>query len=144
MQFAQLLYNILDDMQATNGPVADYIITGVWSEKAHQEAQRLLPSSRINTVVSTRSTNHNGCLPPVESWTWQTQEQARKHVPAFVYYCDNETVHGVEWPNSLGPMGHAPEWYKNVPVICDMSSNFLSRPVDVSKYVFSLFYDERS
>jgi phosphoserine aminotransferase len=49
--------------------------------------------------------------------------------PAFIYYCDNETVNGIEMPSNFVdsfPVG--------VPVVCDMSSNIASRPVDVSKY----------
>jgi phosphoserine aminotransferase len=44
---------------------------------------------------------------------------------SYVYYCANETIHGVEFPDIPDTNG--------IPLVCDMSSNILSKPVDVSK-----------
>ncbi|KAJ3188684.1 hypothetical protein HDU85_004398 [Gaertneriomyces sp. JEL0708] len=116
-QFSALMYNLIGDASKT----ADYIITGAWSEKAMQEARRL--GAKTNAVVNTKATGHTGQLPPVSEWKYTPAEES-----AYVFYCDNETVHGVEFPSL--PEG-IPE---GVPVVCDMSSNILSKKVDVSKY----------
>ncbi len=63
---------------------------------------------------------HSSALPAdLPSAEWPLNPQA-----SYLYYCDNETVDGWEY-------GHVPSC--SVPLVCDMSSNFLSRPVDVSK-----------
>lgn len=93
---------------------ADYIVTGTWSEKAAKEAEKY---GKVNIVH-----------PKLDSYTqipepcsWALNPEA-----SYVYFCSNETVHGVEY-NFL------PET-NGVVLVSDMSSNFLSRPVDVSKY----------
>ncbi|XP_069043429.1 phosphoserine aminotransferase [Lepisosteus oculatus] len=93
---------------------ADYIVTGSWSAKAAKEAEKY---GKVNIVH-----------PKLESYTkvpdpgsWNLNPSA-----SYVYYCCNETVHGVEFRS-------VPET-KGVPLVCDMSSNFLSQPVDVSKF----------
>ncbi|KND04877.1 phosphoserine transaminase [Spizellomyces punctatus DAOM BR117] len=116
-QFSTLFYNLLGDPTKT----ADYLVTGGWSEKAMQEAARL--GAKVNAVVNTKSTGHNGAVPPPSEYKFTPAAES-----AYVYYCDNETVHGVEFPSF--PEG-VPE---GVPVVCDMSSNILSRKFDVTKY----------
>ncbi|XP_055902447.1 probable phosphoserine aminotransferase [Eupeodes corollae] len=93
---------------------ADYLVTGAWSEKAAKEA------AHYGTV--------NLVLPKFEKYTtipspdtWNLNPNA-----SFVYYCDNETADGVEF-------SFVPET-NGVPLVCDMSSNFLSRPIDVTKF----------
>ncbi|KAI8821017.1 pyridoxal phosphate-dependent transferase [Fimicolochytrium jonesii] len=126
-QFSSVVYNLFPGKDT--GKVGDYIVTGGWSEKAMQEAQRL--GVPVNAVINTKKTNHDGNVPPTAEWNFTPAEKA-----AYVYYCDNETVHGVEFPVPEGcdvarpPAGIDP----SVPVICDMSSNILSRRIDVSKY----------
>ncbi|CAL8249126.1 unnamed protein product [Merluccius merluccius] len=93
---------------------ADYIVTGTWSEKAAKEAEKY---GKIN-VVRPKVGGYTG-IPEPSSWTLNPSA-------SYVYFCSNETVHGVEY-NFL------PET-KGVVLVSDMSSNFLSRPVDVSKY----------
>ena len=83
----------------------DYLVTGSWSLKASQEAARLVGSSNINIVTDARKhhSNHKfGLIPPQKTWT-PTQEEADC---VLTYYCDNETVDGVEFPptpNTLRP-----------------------------------------
>lgn len=93
---------------------ADYAVTGSWSAKAFKEAQKygkarfVFPKPDKFTSVPDQS-------------EWKLDPNA-----SFVYYCDNETVDGVEFdfvPDTNG-----------VPIVCDMSSNFMSRKVDVSKF----------
>jgi phosphoserine aminotransferase len=101
----------------------DYFVTGSWSLKASQEAARLVGQEKINIVTDARKHregNKFGVISPQDSWT-QTQEEADC---VMTYYCDNETVDGVEFQSP--PSGHN--------LVADMSSNFLSRPIDIKKH----------
>ncbi|KAJ1723370.1 Phosphoserine transaminase [Coemansia erecta] len=106
----------------------DYLITGGWSKSGLKEVKRL--GANANVVLdgvkspSTGETVYNS-LPPVSEWKLSKPEET-----AYVYYCENETVHGVETPANFVVDAVDP----SVPVICDMSSNMLSRPVDVSRF----------
>lgn len=93
---------------------ADYIVTGTWSEKAAKEAEKY---GKVNVVHP----KLDGYTKVPEPGSWTLNPSA-----SYVYFCSNETVHGVEY-NFL------PET-DGVVLVSDMSSNFLSRPVDVSKY----------
>ncbi|KAF2440656.1 phosphoserine aminotransferase [Karstenula rhodostoma CBS 690.94] len=104
----------------------DYIITGGWSQKAAAEAERLFGSEHVNIVADSRELNDGkfGAIP--EERTWNLSEDA-----AMVYYCDNETVDGVEFPRfpkSLEPSHHQPI------VVADMSSNILSRKIPIQNF----------
>jgi len=102
----------------------DYLVTGSWSLKASQEASRLVGAEHVNVVSDARKSNNGkfGKIPETSTWT-PTAASADTNV-AFTYYCDNETVDGVEFP--FAPSGHN--------IIADMSSNFLSRAVDVRRH----------
>lgn len=93
---------------------ADYLVTGTWSEKAAKEAEKY---GKVN-VVHPKLDRYTK-IPEPSSWTLNP-------AASYVYYCCNETVHGVEY-------NFIPET-NGVVLVCDMSSNFLSRPVDVSKF----------
>ncbi|KAK1088586.1 Phosphoserine transaminase [Friedmanniomyces endolithicus] len=97
----------------------DYLVTGSWSLKASQEAARLVGASHINVVTDARKHRDGkfGLVPPQDTWTRTTNEED----VALTYYCDNETVDGVEFPSA--PSGPN--------LVADMSSNFLSRPKNV-------------
>ncbi|EAS37284.3 phosphoserine transaminase [Coccidioides immitis RS] len=116
----------------------DYLVTGSWSLKASQEAARLLGEKYVNVAVDARKDNRGkfGKIPSEETWNLtKTKKEGGKAAPAFVYFCDNETVDGVEFPSFpkvLEPHGGDEEDERIV--VADMSSNFLSRKVDVSKY----------
>ena len=104
----------------------DYIVTGVWSKKAAVEAERLFGSEYVNVVADSREMNGGkfGSIP--DESTWNLSEDA-----AMVYYCDNETVDGVEFPGfpkSLEPEPHGPI------VVADMSSNILSRKIPIKNF----------
>ncbi|XP_038044130.1 phosphoserine aminotransferase-like [Patiria miniata] len=111
-QFSAVPMNLL------RGGSADYIVTGSWSAKAAKEAEKY---GKINTVFP--KLDKYTTIPNQDKWNLNPDA-------SYVYYCDNETVNGVEFP-------FVPET-DGVPLVCDMSSNFLSRPVDVSK--FGLIY----
>ncbi|XP_045104613.1 probable phosphoserine aminotransferase isoform X1 [Portunus trituberculatus] len=109
-QFAAVPLNLM----ARTGK-ADYIVTGSWSAKAAKEAAKY---GQVSEVVP-RSERYTG-VPPASTWTLDPQA-------SYVYYCANETVEGVEFQS-------VPEVPEGVPLVCDMSSNFFTRPVDVSKF----------
>lgn len=101
----------------------DYFVTGSWSLKASQEAARLVGGENVNIVTDARKAregNKFGVIPPQDAWT-QTQDETDC---VLTYYCDNETVDGVEFQSP--PSGHN--------LVADMSSNFLSRPIDVRRH----------
>lgn len=93
---------------------ADYIVTGSWSAKAAKEAAKY---GKVNHVLA--KTSKYTEIP--EPSTWNLDPNA-----SYVYYCDNETVHGIEF-------NYVPET-NGVPLVADMSSNILTKPVDVSKF----------
>lgn len=111
----------------------DYVVTGGWSLKAYQEACRLLGEEHVNMVADARMINENkfGKIP--EESTWKLSKDA-----AMVYYCDNETVDGVEFPKF--PDILAPKADGSGPiVVADMSSNILSRRIPVKNYHLIFF-----
>jgi len=113
-QFAQIPMNLLAGEFANQS--ADYLVTGSWSKKAYKEAQRI---AKVRCAGSTES---SGFLTLPDPAAINLDPQA-----AYFHLCTNETIHGVEVP---------PEYAlpTNVPIIADMSSHILSRPVDVSRY----------
>ena len=115
LQFAMIPMNM-----RPVGASADYIVTGAWSKTALKESGKL---GATHVAVSTDDTGFNR-LPAVSEI--QYDEQA-----AFVHYTMNETIHGVEWNSQPTPP-------KGVELFCDVSSDFLSKPVDVSR--FGLLY----
>lgn len=92
----------------------EYIVNGTWSKMAAKEAEKY---SKV-----TRQVYKFDRLP-------EKDELASKEGNNFTfrYYCDNETIEGVEF-------NYVPEHGAKVPLVCDMTSNFISRPVDVSKF----------
>lgn len=111
----------------------DYIITGSWSLKAYQEASRLLGSKYTNVVTDSRTLNNGKFGKIADESTWNLSPD-----PAFVYYCDNETVDGVEFPKY--PEILAPDEDGSGPiVVADMSSNILSRRVPVGNFGLIFF-----
>lgn len=111
----------------------DYIVTGGWSDKAHKEAIRLLGPDYVNLVTDSRSSNDGkfGTIPDENTWKLSKD-------PAFVYYCDNETVEGVEFPKF--PDALAPTADGTGPiVVADMSSNILSRRIPVENFSVIFF-----
>ena len=113
-QFAQIPMNLLAGEFANRS--ADYLVTGSWSKKALKEAQRF---GRVRCAATTEG---NGFLTLPEPTLIDLDPQA-----AYFHLCTNETIHGVEVP----PAYVLPT---NVPVVADMSSHILSRPIDVSRY----------
>ncbi|KAF2156263.1 phosphoserine aminotransferas-like protein [Myriangium duriaei CBS 260.36] len=105
----------------------DYLVTGSWSLKASQEAARLVGSKHVNVATDARTARGGkfGTIPPESEWSL-TSNPAHS---AMAYFCDNETVDGVEFPSFPAALDDGSRL-----VVADMSSNFLSRKVDVRKY----------
>ncbi|MBT9098975.1 3-phosphoserine/phosphohydroxythreonine transaminase [Methylovulum psychrotolerans] len=113
-QFSLIPQNLL------NGKTkACYIKTGAWSEKAVSDAQNYCE------VVLTASSEAEHYSHVPEPATWLIDSDA-----AYLHYTSNETIHGVEFPDIPDSKG--------LPLVSDMSSNILSRPVDISQ--FGLIY----
>jgi len=108
-QFAMIPMNLLGDKTT-----ADYVNTGQWSKKAIKEAQRFCD---VN-VVATDEPNNFSSVPAFEDWNLNSDA-------AYLHYTPNETIGGVEFD-------FIPD--VNVPIVADMSSTILSRPIDVSKF----------
>ncbi|GAA6064450.1 hypothetical protein JCM10212_005199 [Sporobolomyces blumeae] len=113
---------------------AQYAVTGSWSEKAAEEAERL--GVKVDRIVDGKEHGDGKFkgIPHEREWdVTQLEEHSRK--PAFAYFCDNETVDGVEFGGVASDRAFPfHKFDPAIPVVADMSSNFLSRPVDVSKY----------
>lgn len=107
----------------------DYLVTGSWSLKASQEAARLVGAKHVNVAVDARKANDGkfGKIPSEDQWNLTPRSSGG---PAFVYFCDNETVDGVEFPSFPKSL----EGDDAPIVVADMSSNFISRKVDVKKH----------
>jgi phosphoserine aminotransferase len=111
LQFAQIPMNLL----AGKGK-ADYVVTGEWSKKAVKEAKNY-----GDIAIAASSEDKNFTYAPKQ---WNVRKDA-----AYVHYCSNETIGGVEYHQI--PRAE-------IPLVADASSHFLSRPLDVSK--FGLIY----
>jgi phosphoserine aminotransferase len=94
---------------------ADYLITGSWGQGAIKEAKKL---GAVREAATTAGTNFNR-LPGSEEIRLDPKA-------AYLHFTSNETIFGVEFP--VEPVAG------DVPLVCDMSSNFISKPIDVSKY----------
>lgn len=115
----------------------DYLVTGSWSLKASQEASRLVGAKYVNVATDARKANGGkfGKVPEESTWSLTPTKKEGGSGSALVYYCDNETVDGVEFPSfptCLEPQGVDEEDERLV--VADMSSNFLSRKVDMKKF----------
>ena len=117
LQFSMVPMNLLGP-----GRVAEYVVTGAWGRRALDEARR--------------------CGDALAAWDGGEDGYVRVPSPsdldvaglgrasAFVHFTSNETIQGVEWPNEPASEG--------APLVCDVSSNFMSRPMDVRR--FGLIY----
>ena len=109
-QFAEIPLNLLSE-----DGVADYIDTGIWSKKAIEEAQRF---GNVNVAASAKAYDYFA-IPGQNDW--QLSKKA-----AYLHYASNETIGGLQfdWVPDVG----------DTPLVVDMSSDILSRPIDVSQY----------
>ncbi len=110
MQFSMVPMNLL-----RNGDSADYVITGAWGEKAVNETKKF---GNVNVVYDDKPGGYRNV----------PRQDALMFTPhaSYIHYTSNETIDGVEFKYDLD--GHG------VPVVCDASSNILSKPIDIRKY----------
>ncbi len=108
-QFAQIPMNF------ARGKVVDYVLTGDWSEKAAREAATL---ANVRIAASSAATRYDR-IPPRSQWDLDPGA-------AYVHVTPNETIRGVEF--------HGVPDVGDVPLVGDVSSTILSRPLDVSRY----------
>lgn len=109
-QFAIVPMNLMGSKTKT-----DYFNTGVWSGKAVKEAGKYCD---VNVALALDESS--GLALPSRS-DWQLSDDA-----AYVYYCSNETISGVEF--------HETPDVDSVPLVCDMTSSIASRPIEVAKH----------
>ncbi|MGH8119680.1 MAG: 3-phosphoserine/phosphohydroxythreonine transaminase [Gammaproteobacteria bacterium] len=109
-QFAMVPQNLLREKTT-----ADYLHTGHWSGKALQEARRFC---KVNVALSIEDNGYTS-IPAPEHWRLDPDA-------AYVYYTENETIHGVEF--------HALPETGGMPLVSDMTSSLLSHPLDLSRY----------
>mgnify|MGYP006073553855 CR=1 FL=1 len=114
-QFSAVPLNLLPQ-----GKSADYIVSGSWSKGAAEEASHF---GNINVIDIVKETDDLSTVIPVDEW-------ALNRDAAYVHYCPNETVNGVE-------INDIPETY-GIPLVADMSSTILSHKIDITK--FGLIY----
>lgn len=111
LQFAMVAMNLLRG----SGKSADYLVTGSWAKKAMEEAGTQGP---VRAAWSGKADNFKRVPSPDEL---SLDPQA-----AYVYYCSNETIQGIQFA--------APPEVGQTPLVCDASSDFLCRPLDIARF----------
>lgn len=139
-QFSATLLNMLAAYAARNPdkptPAVDYVVSGSWSSKAVKEAKRL--HSRVNIASDLREYINDGSRPVPRPSTWNLSPDA-----AMLYYCDNETIDGFEFPR--GFITELPaEYRERVPIVADCSSNILSCRVNVRDHALVFFAAQKN
>lgn len=100
----------------------DYVCTGTWSVKSMNEAAKY---GRVNVAADAREDHPMGKFSSIpEESTWRLSDQA-----AYLHICSNETIDGIEY--HFMPKENVP---KHVPIVADMSSNILSRVINIADY----------
>ena len=110
LQFSMVPLNLMPPQNK-----ADYIVTGSWSKKAVKEAKR---AGTVNIAATTESENFKR-IPKQDEFKLDTDA-------SYVHFTSNNTIYGTEWKSE-------PE-VGNVPLICDASSDILSKKIEVAKY----------
>jgi phosphoserine aminotransferase len=112
LQFSMIPANLLRGTNRT----AQYLLTGSWSKKAIGEAKH---EGQVETLYDAKASNYDRVPMPRD---YAVNDQA-----AYLYYCSNETIQGVQFASEP----HCPA---SVPLVSDASSDFLSRPLPIDKY----------
>lgn len=112
LQFSMIPANLLRGTDKT----ASYLQTGTWGKKAIAEAKK---EGNVNVAYDASESGFNH-VPAADDYS--VADDA-----AYLYFCNNETIQGVQFPSE-------PECPAGVPLICDSSSDFLYRPLDINKY----------
>lgn len=111
-QFSMIPANL---MRGT-GKTAEYLLTGSWGKYALAEAVK---EGTAQAIYDAKATNYNATPSATD---YQASADA-----AYLYYCSNETIQGVQFPRE-------PDCPADVPLVCDGSSDFMCRPVEMNRY----------
>jgi phosphoserine aminotransferase len=125
-QFAQVPLNFL-----TKGTCADYVVNGAFGEKALGEAA--LAARMVDARVQIAANTGVGEKPVAYVRAPSAQELVLDANAAYVHFTSNETINGIQFANEPG---EAFPDFGGIPVVCDMSSDFMWRPIDVSRFAF--------
>ncbi len=109
---AQGQFSLIPMNLTKNNRNVDYIVSGIWSERAAKYAEKY---AQVNIVTTANSRS----IPNKASWELNPDA-------AYVYYCDNETINGIQ-------LSEIPDT-KNVPLVVDMTSSILAESIDVTKF----------
>jgi phosphoserine aminotransferase len=112
LQFSMVPMNLLPPDRT-----ADYLLTGVWAQKAVKEAKVL--GAKVHLAASSESTNFDR-IPKASEIKYSER-------PAYVHLTTNNTIYGTQWRSE-------PAVPAGVPLVADTSSDMYSRPIDVSRY----------
>ena len=115
LQGGAITQNFMVPMNLLNGRSASYVASGYWSKRTYTDAQVF---GQIKMAASSESIDFIKA-PSFDTWNYSAED-------AYVHFCLNETIHGVEYFNN--PL------ISDIPIVCDMSSNILSRNIEVDKY----------
>ena len=128
MQFAQVPMNFL-----AKGTHADYVVTGVWGEKAVQEGKVVAQQygERVQLVISTQT--GEGKAATYTRTPTQDELSKIEGGAAYVHFTSNETIHGVQYATAPG---EAFPSFGASPLLCDMSSDFMWKKIDISRFAF--------
>jgi phosphoserine aminotransferase len=115
LQGGAIAQNSMVPLNLLNGKKANYVISGYWSKRSYQDA---LPFGDMSIAASSESIGYTKA-PDLQEWKIDSSA-------SYIHFCSNETIHGVEYFDLPS--------VKTIPVVADMSSHILSRPVDVSQF----------
>lgn len=120
LQFSMTPMNFIGELGAFKGKSADYLVTGSWGKQAMAESKKVGP-----THAAYNSADHNFDRLPAPFCDGEATPDYSDDA-AFVHYTCNETIQGVQFPTEPDTGG--------IPLVCDASSDFLHKPLDISKY----------
>ena len=115
LQGGAIAQNSMVPLNLLHGKKANYVVSGYWSKRSYQDA---LPFGDMTIAASSEAIGYTKAPDPKD---WKIDSSA-----AYVHFCSNETIHGVEYFDMPS--------IKTIPVVADMSSHILSRPVDISQF----------
>jgi phosphoserine aminotransferase len=115
LQGGAIAQNSMVPLNLLNGKKANYVVSGYWSKRSYQDA---LPFGDMSIAASSESIGYTKA-PDLKEWKIDS-------AASYIHFCSNETIHGVEYFDLPS--------VKTIPVVADMSSHILSRPVDISQF----------
>jgi phosphoserine aminotransferase len=115
LQGGAIAQNSMVPLNLLNRKKANYVVSGYWSKRSYQDA---LPFGDMSIAASSESIGYTKA-PDLKEWKIDS-------AASYIHFCSNETIHGVEYFDLPS--------VKTIPVVADMSSHILSRPVDISQF----------